>query len=91
MNFRYSKLDVDASLERRLIFALWCLYRRLYGFYIYKVMLINVILSVWSWAIFWMEASDFADRMNVSLTLFLANVAFLFVISDKLPKVRQMT
>lgn len=63
--------------------------RRRYGFYLYKVVLINMLLTIWSWVMFWMDVTEFADRMNVVLTLFLANVAFLFVISDKLPKVQE--
>eukprot|EP00730_Choanoeca_flexa_P013721 TRINITY_DN5632_c0_g1_i1.p1 TRINITY_DN5632_c0_g1~~TRINITY_DN5632_c0_g1_i1.p1 ORF type:complete len:338 (+),score=72.64 TRINITY_DN5632_c0_g1_i1:236-1249(+) len=66
-------------------------FKRRYGFYLYKVLLINMLLSMWSWVVFWMDLDQFADRMNVALTLFLANVAFLFVISDKLPKVDFLT
>ena len=64
---------------------------RRYGFYLYKVVLINVLMSIWAWSVFWMPGDEFGDRVGVSLTLFLASVAFLFVISDKLPKVDFLT
>ena len=65
--------------------------RRRSGFYVYKVLMINVIMTVWSWCVFWLPPEDISARMDISLTLFLASVAFLFVVSDKLPKVDFLT
>ena len=61
------------------------------GYYIWKVLLINLLAGMFSWSVFLIPASDISDRINSTLTLFLAEVAFLFVIADKLPKVSYLT
>lgn len=61
------------------------------GYYIWKVLLINLLAGMFSWSVFLIPASDFCDRINSTLTLFLAEVAFLFVIADKLPQVSYLT
>jgi hypothetical protein len=64
---------------------------RNYGYYLWKIVLINFLVAVWSWTVFWMEPDDLGERMNTTLTLFLASVAFLFVTNDALPKVSYLT
>ena len=61
------------------------------GYYIWKVLLINLLAGMFSWTVFLTPASEFIDRINSTLTLFLAEVAFLFVIADKLPQVSYLT
>mmetsp|Transcript_17245 Transcript_17245/g.34577 ORF Transcript_17245/g.34577 Transcript_17245/m.34577 type:complete len:396 (-) Transcript_17245:91-1278(-) len=61
------------------------------GYYLWKVLLINLLAGMFSWYVFLMPASDISDRINTTLTLFLAEVAFLFVIADKLPQVSYLT
>jgi len=41
--------------------------------------------------IFAFDVTDYADRMNASTTMFLAAMAFLYVISAELPKVGYLT
>jgi hypothetical protein len=65
--------------------------RRRYKYYIYKIMSICAILVSWSWVVFWMDYTEFGDRMTILLTLFLAAVAFLISIDDNLPKVDYLT
>jgi hypothetical protein len=79
--------------------------RRRYRYYIYKVrafpttklfsfiqvFFINFGMLMWSWVVFWMSPDEFSDRMNILLTIFLATVAFLFVISDSIPRVDYLT
>jgi len=68
--------------------------QRQYMFYIVNVLLVVLMLMVLSWAIFNvpMLGEDSVDsRMNLSITLFLAMVAFLFVTKERLPKVSYLT
>jgi hypothetical protein len=64
---------------------------RLYGFYLVKVVLIQLMLSALSWTVMFMSPSEFGDRISNLLTLFLSSVAFLYVIGDKVPKVPYLT
>eukprot|EP00056_Hartaetosiga_gracilis_P019289 m.246969 g.246969 ORF g.246969 m.246969 type:complete len:281 (-) comp75641_c0_seq1:47-889(-) len=75
----YSNVDYIIPISRK------------YMFYIYKVIVINLIMLIWSWVVFWMDHDAIGDRMSISITMFLASVAFVFVISDKLPKVEFLT
>jgi hypothetical protein len=54
----------------------------------YKICLINTLSFLWSLIMFFDEPTDLMGRMSTTITLFLAAVAFLFVVNDKLPKVR---
>lgn len=53
----------------------------------YKICLINTLSFLWSLIMFFGEPTDLMGRMGTTITLFLAAVAFLFVVNDKLPKV----
>jgi hypothetical protein len=64
---------------------------RNYQFYVYKVFMVNVLATTWSWSVFFEEPTNMEARMNTTLTLFLASVAFLFVVNDKLPKIPYLT
>jgi len=67
-------------------------FRRRSGFYLWRVLLIIVFITVMSWVTFAMDPTDgFANRMNIVVTLFLSIVAFLFAIADNLPKVPYLT
>jgi hypothetical protein len=65
--------------------------KRNYAFYLYKICLINVLTSIWSWVAFFQDANDISSKMAITLTLFLAMVAFLFVANGSLPKVAYLT
>ena len=54
-------------------------------------MLVQSFLVIWSWSVFFVDPSELLDRYEVLLNLFLAAVAFLFVVNDKLPKVSYLT
>ena len=45
----------------------------------------------WSWVVYLFEPSDLSSRTSTTLTLFLAAVAFVFVVNDGLPKVPYLT
>ena len=55
-------------------------------------MLIILLLVLISEFTFFMDAEDdFPDRLNTSITLILASVAFLYVASESLPKISYLT
>ena len=55
-------------------------------------MLIILLLVCISEFTFFMDAEDdFPDRLNTSITLILASVAFLYVASESLPKISYLT
>jgi hypothetical protein len=61
-------------------------------YYVWKVLCIVYLLIMSMFVCFCMEAvDDFADRINICLTLFLAAVAFLYVVGESLPKVPYLT
>ena len=58
------------------------------AYYFWKIMLIILLLVCISEFTFFMDAEgDFPDRLNTSITLILASVAFLYVASESLPKI----
>ena len=54
-----------------------------------QVILTNTVIFLWSLSMLFQNPQDLAGRMSNTITLFLASVAFLFSVNDKLPKVRQ--
>lgn len=54
------------------------------GYYIWKVLLVNFLAGIFSWSVFIMPTEDIVDKINCTLTLYLSEEAFLFVIADKL-------
>lgn len=64
---------------------------RNYGFYLWRVFAIQAAIVVLSWLVFVHEPTDIASRMSFSLTLFLAAVAFSFVITGLIPHISYLT
>ena len=64
---------------------------RNFMYYVWKVLIILVFLVISSWSVFAQDASDFADRTATALTLFLAAIAFLYVVGETLPKISYLT
>ena len=65
--------------------------RRKSGFYIWKICSVLVTIVLMAIPIFMIDVSELAERLNLALTLFLAAVAFNFVIMDSLPKIGYLT
>lgn len=74
---KYNAIDITVSLSRH------------YGFYLWKVMLILTMVCFLSWIVFWLD--EFQARIEIGLTLFLSAVAFLYIVSDSLPKLGFLT
>ena len=62
---------------------------RHYWYYLWKIMLILTLLCIISWVVFFMDS--FNDRMNISVTLLLSAVTFLYVASESIPKLPYLT
>lgn len=61
--------------------------RRLSGYYLKNIISLLFILSVISWAMYIVPPYVLNDRLQISITLFLAQVAFNFVVVEQLPKI----
>ena len=78
-NADYQNVNHSFTVQRKATFYLW------------KIMLVQSFLVIWSWSVFFVDSTDLLDRYEVLLNLFLAAVAFLIVVNDKLPKVSYLT
>jgi len=61
------------------------------SYFFWKVMFISYLMTFLSWTQYTLDPGDFGTRMSIMLTLFLAAVAFMFVIGDSLPKIPYLT
>eukprot|EP00562_Extubocellulus_spinifer_P021137 CAMPEP_0178624048 /NCGR_PEP_ID=MMETSP0698-20121128/7152_1 /TAXON_ID=265572 /ORGANISM="Extubocellulus spinifer, Strain CCMP396" /LENGTH=537 /DNA_ID=CAMNT_0020263149 /DNA_START=61 /DNA_END=1675 /DNA_ORIENTATION=+ len=55
-------------------------------YYVTKVMVPLGIIVCISWAVFWMDGDDLADRMAISFTGVLTSVAYQFIVAESLPR-----
>eukprot|EP00742_Colponemidia_sp_Colp-10_P009600 GILJ01010485.1.p1 GENE.GILJ01010485.1~~GILJ01010485.1.p1 ORF type:complete len:407 (+),score=61.00 GILJ01010485.1:43-1221(+) len=62
-----------------------------YAYYFTKVLYVLILLVVMSWSVFFMDPTDLSGRTGITVTLFLAAVAFNFVVGSALPKVSYST
>ena len=75
----YSRLAIVIKVERNP------------GFYILKVMLPLLLITLASWSVFWIDPQEFSTQISISFTNLLTVVALLLVINDSLPKVGYLT
>jgi hypothetical protein len=64
---------------------------RNYGFYLWRVFSIQILIVTLSFLVFLHAADHFGERMAFSLTLFLAGVAFSFVTAGLIPRISYLT
>jgi hypothetical protein len=64
---------------------------RNYGFYVWRVFSIQILIVALSFLVFLHAADHFGERMSFSLTLFLASVAFSFVTAGLIPRISYLT
>lgn len=64
---------------------------RNYGFYVWRVFAIQILIVVLSFLVFLHAADHFGERMGFSLTLFLAAVAASFVTAGLIPRISYLT
>ncbi|CAJ1941217.1 unnamed protein product [Cylindrotheca closterium] len=56
------------------------------AYYVTKVCIPLCLIVAISWAVFWMDPTDLANRMAISFTGVLTSAAYQFVVSDILPR-----
>lgn len=65
--------------------------RRLFGYYLMKVLLPLLYIVGMSYLIFWIPIDQSSTRISVSITAMLTLIAYRFMVGDLLPKVSYMT
>ncbi len=61
------------------------------GFYVFKIMLPLVLITIASWSVFWIDPLEFSAQIGIAFTNLLTVVALLLVINDTLPRVGYLT
>ena len=61
------------------------------SFYLYKVFIPLLLMVFLSWAVFWIEASDLSNQIQVAVTTILTVIAFAFAISATMPRLPYLT
>jgi hypothetical protein len=75
----YSRVTIDVELQRNS------------GFYVLKVMIPLLLITMASWAVFWIKPTEFSTQIGIAFTNLLTIVALLMVINDSLPRVGYLT
>jgi len=75
----YSRLNITLEVERRS------------GYYLWKILLPMFVITMISWVVFWMSEDALGRRAGVSATGMLTVIAYMFVISDSLPRFPYLT
>jgi Neurotransmitter-gated ion-channel ligand binding domain/Neurotransmitter-gated ion-channel transmembrane region len=78
-NQYYSRVTVQVPVTRN------------YGFYVLKVMMPLLLITIASWSVFWIDPREFATQIGIAFTNLLTVVALLLVINDTLPHVNYLT
>jgi neurotransmitter-gated ion-channel len=65
--------------------------KRRSSFYLWKVFLPLLLMVFLSWAVFWIEASDLSNQVQVAVTTILTVIAFAFAISATMPRLPYLT
>src|SRR3984957_3010991 len=61
------------------------------GFYIWKVFLPMIVMTIIPWSVFWVDTKEFDWQMKIPIATMLALVAFEFAIARDLPRVPYVT
>jgi hypothetical protein len=67
------------------------LVQRRSSFYLWKVFLPLLLMVFLSWAVFWIEADDLSNQVQVAVTTILTVIAFAFAISATMPRLPYLT
>ena len=65
--------------------------KRITNYYLLKVLLPLCLIVIMSWAVFWIDPSQFGAQIGLSATSMLTLIAFLFATSTMLPKLGYFT
>jgi hypothetical protein len=61
------------------------------GFYLFKVMMPLMLITIASWTVFWIDPREFSTQITIAFTNLLTVVALLLVVNDSLPKMGYLT
>ena len=61
------------------------------SFYLWKVFVPLLLMVFLSWAVFWIEADDLSNQIQVAVTTILTVIAFAFAISATMPRLPYLT
>jgi neurotransmitter-gated ion-channel len=61
------------------------------SFYMWKVFVPLLLMVFLSWAVFWIEADDLSNQIQVAVTTILTVIAFAFAISATMPRLPYLT
>ena len=61
------------------------------SFYLWKVFIPLLLMVFLSWAVFWIEANDLSNQIQVAVTTILTVIAFAFAISATMPRLPYLT
>jgi Neurotransmitter-gated ion-channel ligand binding domain len=75
----YSRVSMEVTIVRNS------------GFYVLKVMMPLLLITLASWSIFWIKPQEFSTQIGIAFTNLLTIVALLLVINDTLPHVSYLT
>jgi Neurotransmitter-gated ion-channel ligand binding domain/Neurotransmitter-gated ion-channel transmembrane region len=75
----YSRVTVEVHVKRNS------------GFYIFKVIMPLLLITIASWSVFWIDPQEFSTQIGIAFTNLLTVVALLLVINDALPRVGYLT
>jgi Neurotransmitter-gated ion-channel ligand binding domain/Neurotransmitter-gated ion-channel transmembrane region len=75
----YSRVTVQVEVKRNS------------GFYVLKVMMPLLLITIASWSVFWIDPQEFSTQIGIAFTNLLTVVALLLVINDTLPHVSYLT
>jgi hypothetical protein len=75
----YSRLSFAVNVQREI------------GYYLWKVMLPLVLITMISWVVFWMGSEGLGRRAGVSATGMLTVIAYQFIIAGSLPRFPYLT
>jgi Neurotransmitter-gated ion-channel ligand binding domain/Neurotransmitter-gated ion-channel transmembrane region len=78
-NQYYSRVTIQVQITRN------------YGFYVLKVMMPLLMITIASWSVFWIDPREFSTQIGIAFTNLLTVVALLLVINDTLPHVSYLT
>jgi hypothetical protein len=78
-NQYYSRVTVQIKVIRN------------FGFYVLKVMMPLLLITISSWSVFWIDPREFSTQIGIAFTNLLTVVALLLVINDTLPRVGYLT
>jgi len=85
-----SKFELEGKTYSRYIFDIKL--QRNYQYYIFKVFIPLLLITLISWTTFWMNPNSvFATQMSVGLTSTLTAITFNFTVAHALPRVPYMT